>query len=160
MKDLKPGDFVRVAYTRTWPGKLDSDTADIIDWGLIITGFEPNKNYPGQDIFRLVSNLGFTFIIQTSREWLEKILVAHEPKRTFSYVGDQMSTKSDVIWKVKSDRDDVVLLVFNPRYECDEDGYHIVWEKLTKEDGSELTELEEDTYSSDLRDSLRGMFTD
>lgn len=98
--------------------------------------------------------------MQLNREWLEKILVEHYPKRIFSYVGDKMSTKSDIIWKVKSDRDEVVLLVFNPRNEPDEDGYHIVWDKITKEDGSELTEEEEDTYTSDLRDSLRGMFND
>lgn len=153
MKIIKKGDYIRIAHTRTWPGRDKSDTADILDYGLLVVDVKDKE-------ITLASHSSIFIIIKLDPVTLDKIMIDFHPKRTFIYEDGNMSNKSDVIWKVKSDRDDVILLVYNPRMEPDvtDDGTHFqtpTWDKLTKEDGEELTEEEVDTYSDDLMESLK-----
>jgi hypothetical protein len=161
MKDIRKGDFVRITYAKQWPGQFEQNTADTIDWGFIVSDIVNRGDPPELVEYILKSHSPFTLVMKISQVWLEKILVELYPKRTFKLAEGNvdMALRNDVIWKVKSDRDEVVILVVNPRTEWDEEGCQPVWDKLLKEDGSDLSEAEEDEYSSDLRSSLRELLS-
>ncbi len=161
--EIKLKDFVRIAHNYQWRGQEQSQTADVIDYGLIVTGIIENPHNLENPSYKLLSTIPFLIQITINKVWLDKILVAHYPFRTFEAV-DFMRSSADIIWKVKSDRDDVVLLVYNPRMEPDveDDGstrWGVEWDKITKEDGTELTDEEHDNFCDDLRVSLRALLT-
>jgi len=78
-----------------------------------------------------------------------------------TYARDFIDNSTSKIWWIFEDDEGNEIAVSNPKMkpDVDDDGHHYeiaAWDKM-RVNGEDATELQEDTYSDDLRDSIRNM---